>query len=359
VLNDSVSRENNFDLIRLISALQVVVWHSHEHLSLSSGFLIKIISIIKFFPGVPIFFVISGFLIYSSYKRNKSFEKYLKNRMLRIFPALWFVFCFTLGVLFIIGIIKPIDFFSKEILIWCVTQVTIFQFYTPEILRSFGVGTPNGSLWTIFIEFSFYLFIPVLFFLLQKKNKPVLIMGFFILISFLYNYWYRISYLDGSEHSIIIKLLGLNLLPYLFYFLMGSLVSELWDKVKHYYIGKGMYWLIVYVIYCFIMSLYLQEFQPSYWPNIYGLVSILILAQTVISLAYTNGALSNKILKRNDISYGVYLFHMPIINIVLFLGYEGSIYAFLNVFVLTILMAYISWRLIEEPSLRLKNRKLI
>jgi peptidoglycan/LPS O-acetylase OafA/YrhL len=59
-----ISRENNFDLLRLFAALQVVIWHSIEHLQLDMDI---VRNIIQHFHGVPVFFTISGFLIAGSY----------------------------------------------------------------------------------------------------------------------------------------------------------------------------------------------------------------------------------------------------------------------------------------------------
>src|SRR4030088_1254426 len=81
-------RVNNFDLLRLLAALQVAVVHSLGFLkpgylaSLLGGGLCR-------FPGVPIFFVISGILISKSYEQSDSLRVYLRNRCLRIFPGLW------------------------------------------------------------------------------------------------------------------------------------------------------------------------------------------------------------------------------------------------------------------------------
>jgi peptidoglycan/LPS O-acetylase OafA/YrhL len=356
----TISRENNFDLIRLFAAFQVVCWHSLEHLNLSERLPALLREFISFFPGVPIFFTVSGFLIYASYDRNPFFVNYLKNRCLRIFPGLWFAFIVTFVILIVTGFISPVILFSKSVVLWVLSQITIFQFYTPEILRGFGVGAPNGSLWTLFIEFSFYLFLPVFFLVVRrtriKKFYLVLVLGF---ISLLYNIWYH-KMINTSivPESIVLKLLGLNLLPYLFYFLIGALIYEKWDQIKGFYQNKGWYWLIAYIVYCLVFSSWLGKFVPSYWPNIWGLMSIILIAQATISIAFTNITVSNKLLQHNDISYGLYLFHMPIINLMLHLNLAAGRWALIIVFTITIITALISWFLVEKPALSLKGKKV-
>ena len=84
VKTDSFSR-NNFDLLRILAASQVMVAHSFHHLGLdteSAWF-----QWLDRFPGVPVFFIISGFLVSASLERSKSPADYFTNRFLRIFPA--------------------------------------------------------------------------------------------------------------------------------------------------------------------------------------------------------------------------------------------------------------------------------
>ena len=64
---ESRSTRNNFDLIRLLAASQVAITHSAEHLNLHSW----VFDALRFFPGAPIFFFISGYLIYASYANIK------------------------------------------------------------------------------------------------------------------------------------------------------------------------------------------------------------------------------------------------------------------------------------------------
>lgn len=84
------SFNNNFDLIRLLAALQVVFRHIFYDFDFQNSILNLIRDIILAFPGVPIFFMVSGFLIYWSFERNQdNITKFFKNRCLRIYPALW------------------------------------------------------------------------------------------------------------------------------------------------------------------------------------------------------------------------------------------------------------------------------
>src|SRR5690349_9052904 len=79
-------RVNNFDLLRLLAALQVAVVHGIAVLKPTGHFAGLLGTGLDRFPGVPIFFVISGVLISRSYEHSASLRDYLGNRCLRIFP---------------------------------------------------------------------------------------------------------------------------------------------------------------------------------------------------------------------------------------------------------------------------------
>lgn len=83
---NTISRRNNFDIIRLLAALQVTIGHGLHILQIGGG---DFLSLCDLFPGVIIFFTISGFLITMSWERSKTVEKYARNRFLRLFPALF------------------------------------------------------------------------------------------------------------------------------------------------------------------------------------------------------------------------------------------------------------------------------
>lgn len=339
-----ISRENNFDLIRLFAAFQVLLGHGLAHLAIDDNFLIA--DIFDVFPGVLMFFTVSGFLIFSSFDRNNNLIKYFYNRFLRLFPALWLCFFITLGLLFIFKIISISDFFSGTILTWSLTQVTIFQFWTPDILRSWGVGTPNGSLWTIPVELQFYILLPAVV-LLLKKVRLVHKFLFLSICSVLFNVF--LSDFKGEKENLMIKLASVSLLPYLYCFLAGSIMYMYWGEIKKFVEGKALLWLSVFIIFCQLTGKY-----PSYYPHNIQIISNLLLSILTISLAFTFPK-SGKLLKGNDISYGMYIYHMLVINSLVTLGYVGNIkYLFLTI-ILTTILSCISWFFVEKKALSLKN----
>ncbi len=91
--NISPSIHNNFDLIRLLAAIQVVFRHTFYKYDFQSEILNFIKELILAFPGVPIFFMVSGFLIYWSFDRNsKNVKNMLKIDSSESTPLFGFVF---------------------------------------------------------------------------------------------------------------------------------------------------------------------------------------------------------------------------------------------------------------------------
>ena len=77
--------ENSFNAVRLLAALQVAYGHVIAHLGIAptAGY-----QWIIQFPGVPIFFAISGYLVFHSLLRLGSLPRFFAHRMARIYPAL-------------------------------------------------------------------------------------------------------------------------------------------------------------------------------------------------------------------------------------------------------------------------------
>ena len=70
----NVNNTNNcLSLIRLLAAIQVIFFHLVTHLHISIHPIVD--SIATYFRGVPIFFILSGFLIWFSIERSSNYKQ--------------------------------------------------------------------------------------------------------------------------------------------------------------------------------------------------------------------------------------------------------------------------------------------
>ncbi|MFV5345194.1 acyltransferase [Acinetobacter oleivorans] len=345
----SIPRTNNFDLIRLLAACQVVYMHSLNHLKINGLLREFFDKFLQYFPGVPIFFTVSGFLIFWAFDRNHDIKKYSLNRILRLYPALYV--CLFITVLLLIFFSSFSLLTHTSFYIWLIGQLTVLQFYTPEILKFWGVGTPNGALWTITVEVQFYILVPIIFFLM-KRLKGAFVLFLLFISSLIANFYFA-----SFDENIIKKLSFVSIIPYLFNFLIGSSFYIFWTKLSKFIQNKFIVWFTIYVVYFLIFGVYLGKETHAYeMSNFFQIITTVLLSLVTLSFAFSHKDLSDKLLKHNDISYGIYIYHMLVVNTLVAIGFlHEPIYIFFT-FIVTIILAILSWKLIEKPALSLKNR---
>jgi len=332
---------NNFNLLRLLAALQVVYTHTVEHLHIANETVFFINKLIAYFPGVPIFFLISGYLITMSYEKNHSLKEYTKNRALRIFPGLYVSFLIGLMILWYFGQLNGVG--VMDMIPWMVAQLSFFQFYNPEFIRDFGVGVINGSLWTISVELCFYMILPLLYMFLQKDFFK----RFAVLLFFSFGFYY---YIHGLSSNMLIyeKLIKSSILPYLFYFLFGIAMYKYRDKLIMYIENKVLLFLGLYFFICLI------EVDLFF----YDVVRQVVFLAFIFSFAFSYRSLSSKIVGNNDFTYGVYIYHMLIVNVMVEKGMLGEVQNLMMVLVLSLICGVLSYFLVEKPFLKMKKRSL-
>ncbi len=317
--------------------------HSAVHLSLGNS---PWLSFLRAFPGVPIFFVISGFLISASYERSANLRNFARNRILRIYPGLWCCVLVTIPVAILFGM----NFTNKQAIPWVFSQF-IGVIYTPSFLKDFGLGSYNGSLWTIPIELQFYFLLPALYWLINKSHNQIsyFLLAWLIFLSIAFILYFVFPPLGEAEtETKLRKLVRYCFLPHFYLFLTGVLLQRLEAYKSKYVVGKGFYWLVGYIVFYY--------FIPS--PVTTHIGEKILLAVTVVSMAYTKPDISHKLLIGNDISYGVYIYHGLMINIFISMGLTGSIEYLLLLSVFTYLAGYLSWVIIERPCLRRKKQTI-
>lgn len=233
-----VSTENNcLDLVRIIAAFQVMFGHMVEHLELPINDMLFHVTF--FLRGVPIFFVISGFLIWFSIGRSKTYSNYLKKRFWRIYPELWCAVIVETTILLIVYRGWNI----KDTALFVIGQASIFQFWTPDTLRGYGVGTPNGALWTIGVMIQFYIIAWFFYKLMKNRRIGTWIMG--LVFSFCISWLLQFFTHDIIEIDLVGKLYDQTFVKYFWLFYTGMLIAEFKDILLPFF---RKYWYAFLVV---------------------------------------------------------------------------------------------------------------
>ncbi|RZL44561.1 MAG: acyltransferase, partial [Pedobacter sp.] len=334
---------------KVIRCQKIFIFFSNNITNQSASTFPAFFKIMAYFPGVAMFFVMSGFLISASLERNKELKTYFKNRALRIFPALWACLILTTISIYLFA---NISFFNKEFIPWFFSQLVGF-IYTPQFLNRFGFGSYNGSLWTIPLELQFYIVLPIIYFLTSRISKNetyktmVIIAIFLVFLALTFIIKSEANYASSGE-TLFQKIIRYTFIPNIYLFLFGVVMQRLKIFQSNYIYGKGLLWITAYLAFVYLI--------PS--NTIAEMVKLLFLGIITISLAYSAPTLSKKLLRGNDISYGMYIYHGLVLGFVAHFKLFGNINYVLLIFLTTTLLAVLSWLFVEKPFMRKKKKSI-
>lgn len=348
-----LDRNNFFDFVRLYAALQVLLHHASAHLDYP---LPNLVEALFSFPGVPIFFALSGFLVSISWINNSAspdgWKSYAISRSLRIFPALWCAAIFGWLICLLFG--KASFALSSLGFAWLLGQGSFVTFLNPDQLRDFGVGVMNGSLWTIPVEIEFYVLVPLfacflLWIFRRNRFSAFAVVAGVVWASFALQHYLHgaISAGDGASPTnvpLYLKLVKVSVFPYIGQFLLGASFVGLLTrfgqiKCSRFLIFSGLFFgILVRLI------------------DAGGVSSVLMSNLSLAAFFVGLGLVGSRFQLPGDISYGLYLYHMPVINLLLIVcAGVGTNYLFFLSFLFTILISLCSWVFVERPCLKFRK----
>jgi peptidoglycan/LPS O-acetylase OafA/YrhL len=320
-------RQNNFDIVRITLAAIVVLVHCNDLSESPSLHILR--HLVSSRVAVEGFFAISGFLIFASYERCASLREYAANRAWRILPGYWLSTVFCLLIAFSLG-----HFHVGKFLL---ANLTFANYLHPNIPGVFDSNPANnamnGALWTIKIEVMFYVAVPIIVWFCRRLHRDAVLWTLFAA-----SILYRVL-LVNNEH------LSLQLPGQLSFFMIGALIHYHLKFFMKY--GK---WLMLASVACFGLFAWtgLFLFRPA--P-----IAALTLGACLL-LPHIQGPT-----RWGDFSYGTYILHYPIVQIVvasgLFLVHPWR--AVLLVIPIVAVAATLSWFFVEKPSLaHARSRRL-
>ncbi|WIV45302.1 acyltransferase family protein [Glutamicibacter nicotianae] len=351
----TVSRENAFDFLRLAAALMVVIHHAVVHLD--APFLWHSKETGPWFHGgVSLFFILSGFLIVRSAEKchaeGRRWWDFYRNRALRIVPALYAYFMTAIILLLALGVLEPNAVFSMDFGIFVGSNLIFAPVYSPTALDEFGIGVLNGSLWTIPVEVSFYIIVPLIVLLASRFGwKVALTVSTLIAVVGIALY----AATGGAEAgSILWKMYGITFIPFLWFFVIGIVWSKIWPLVRQ----SG--WIAVACLLAYFTIINLPHESRAGLNAILTGLAALPLSYSAIWFGYNAPKAFYLLTKRiGDLSFGTYIWHMIVVNVLIFAGARNweipGTLLILGVVASSMLIASVSWHFVEHPALRLKG----
>lgn len=352
-----MNRENNFDILRLAAATQVML--AHGTASLHYSFPPVVMRIYTLFPGVAIFFFISGFLVTQSFVERGGPLRYFRARALRIYPGLALNLLFIAALCAAVGdLTAPGWVFHSTLLLTGELSWAGDKFGSPYTWKFFA-GYPSGVLWTLTAELSFYLVVPILTFLLRPLGRWVRLTAIAAIIvgSYQYKIWALRDVGNPNVYFLGPELLNVSCLGYLWVFGIG--IAAYWERefLTRFIKGKFLMLLGLYIVVA--LGILALRTKPNFafgltWPLHWSdAIIIALLGLLTFSAAFGRRQIASW-LHGNDISYGVYLYHMPVFLWFERSGWTGSLPQAVVAVATALVLSFLSWRLVEKNCLKLK-----
>ncbi|MGM0985690.1 MAG: acyltransferase family protein [Pseudomonadota bacterium] len=327
------------DGLRAIAVIPVILFHA-GFTWFSGGFV-----------GVDVFFVVSGYLItsiiYAEIERGEfSILRFYERRARRILPALFFVSLVSLVLAWMWMLPREFNAFSESLI---AVNLFVSNIYFWQSLDYFsGPAEMQAFLhtWSLAVEEQFYLFFPLLMIVLGglRRNLLMAIFGLGVFASL------GLAEYASTHHTSA----NFYLLPTRAWELLaGSIVAiymhsskcDFSPGVRHLggVLGLG---LILIAIFLFDSS--------TPFPGLWAVIPVL---GTALIILYSNGGdLVGRLLSWKPvvgiglISYSAYLWHQPLFVF----AKERSLSpisdsVLLMLSIAAILLAWITWRFVEQP----------
>jgi peptidoglycan/LPS O-acetylase OafA/YrhL len=331
--------QNSFGVLRLMLALMVLV--SHTFFLASGSFeaepLVGLTGYSLGQYGVQGFFILSGLLVTQSLVTRGDLRDYASARFMRIFPAL--IVC-VLATALIAGPTLSFDgargYFLSTGWVQYIVKTLSLSTGSAQLPGLFALnpagGVVNQSLWTLKYEVACYLIIGGLAGLLATAKNARLAVGFVMAAWAAAMLWIKPGLASDTTFPYVLAYFALFFGTGAAAYLLRSRVRISWQPLPVLALGFVITW-----------QTDLAEIASAAFLG-YGL--IWLATKTFGGLrAYSNA---------HDYSYGVYIYSFPVTQALLSLWPGLNLVSLMTATLgITLLLAYLSWELIERPALGL------
>ncbi len=341
----------DIDGLRAISVIAVIIFHTGFSF-LSGGFV-----------GVDVFFVISGYLITGLvYKEitsgTFSYLTFYKRRIARLLPALIITLLLVLGFGFLFYDNREFDNLGKELFFSALGAANILFAQGVNYFAQDDSVRPLIHLWSLGVEEQFYLIWPTLLITLTFfKFRYVLISVIILFFASLF-----LTIFSVADEPIKTYFQPQYRAFELFIGAFTALVMST-NVYKEFTLKHYQKEIISYIaIFLILASMFLLD-KTSTFP---GYNTLYAIVGAALLIAFSHNTSVSRILALSPfvfiglISYPLYLYHQPIISYIHFFELISNKYLILaSVMIVSILLAWLTYKYIEKPVRKLVHQKNI
>lgn len=322
---------DNFDSLRFLFATCVAVFHFVVLTGAPSlAFLTSPLSL-GADVSVSGFFVLSGYLVLGSFQRSKSVVSYAEKRFRRLYPA--YATVIVLSAFLALLVSGPARDDLGAVAKYLGANLIFLNFLAPTLPGLFEdnrLQAVNGALWTLKIEVAFYCLLPLIALIAVKLRAAKWIM--FAALYLAAEVW-RGAF-RGADGGLAV--MAHQLPGQMSYFVTGMALWEARDFLRK------MFWAACLGLTMLIASYQIPAFE---WSRAAALGILVIAIARAPSVSLNLG-------RDGDFSYGIYILHFPIIQIVA--ASAGGMPVWIQAAIagtLTFIAAVLLWRFVERPLL--------
>jgi len=303
------------------------------------------------FVGVDVFFVISGYLIttiiLAELEQGKfSIVNFYERRARRILPALFVVMLVCIPFAWFWLLPSDMKGFSKSLVAVSVFASNILFWRESSYFDTAAELKPLLHTWSLAVEEQYYVLFPLFLMLFWKLGKRWLLvtLGLVFVTSLAIAQW--AAYAEPTAAFYLLPTRGWELLIGAFAaFYLSQANRKLFDKRLSEFGGWLGVALILYAVFAYS--------KATPFPGLYALVPTL--GTVLIILFATQQTTVGRFVGNSTfvgiglISYSAYLWHQPLFAMFKHSGYEVSKEIYLTLTILALLLAYVTWRVVETP----------
>jgi peptidoglycan/LPS O-acetylase OafA/YrhL len=293
--------------------------------------------------AVSIFFVISGYLVLSSWMRDPNPLRFAARRVARIWPGLLVMLLVTTWILGSAVTTLPLGRYLTDpetSRYFAGSAVLLPVWDLPGVFRTNPGPGVNGSVWSLPIEVAAYVGLALLGPLLVLRGQRRLILagataGAILVAVAVTRY--------VLPHPMVVGLAYLLNQTFLVFFIAGGLLYSGRDRVpmRLPLFGLAMVGLLV--------ALLAGVMIPVFVFLSYG----------VIYLSTRRGPVLQRFTRLGDPSYGIYIYAYPIQQLFAHLRLAPNEWVlFAEATVVSVVVGYLSWHLVEKRALEFARRRL-